>query len=293
MASKHLDIPLVVIAGPTASGKSMLATEIAKHFNGEIICADSRTVYKEMDIATAKPTYTERQGVPHFGLDLVSPNESFSVVEFKKYADKKIDDIKKRGHVPILVGGTGLYLDAVVFNYSFGNVGNKKLRLELQHKSIDELHRYCKEHKINLPENDKNKRYIIRAIENHDSMTSKSDMPYYKSIIVGITTEKNILHERILLRIEQQLKNGVVEEAKLLGKKYGWDSEPMKANMYPLMRKFIQGEVSMAELKAKISTADWRLAKRQMTWLRRNKCIQWMSLDEANTYLSNQLARYK
>lgn len=293
MASKQVDIPLVVIVGPTASGKTALAIEVAKQSNGEIICADSRTVYKEMDIATAKPTDDERQGIPHFGLDLVSPDELFTAYDFKKYADKTIAAIKKRGHIPIIVGGTGLYIDAVVFNYSFGISKNEKLRSELQHKSIEELYEYCYHHAITLPENYKNKRYVIRAIENNQHSVNRNSTPYYKSIIVGITTEKNELQKRIRLRIEQQLKNGVVDEAKMLGEKYGWNSEAMKANMYPSLRKFIQNEITIDELKERIAVADWHLAKRQITWTRRNKCIHWTSLSQANTYLSDQLVHYK
>lgn len=289
MATRDIDIPLVVIVGPTASGKTGLAIEIAKKFDGEIICADSRTVYKGMNIATAKPTMLERQGVPHFGLDLVEPNEPFSAADFKKYADSTITAIRKKGKIPILVGGTGLYIDAVLLNYSFGDTIDKKLRYELQHKSLEELYLYCAEHQINLPENYKNKRYVIRAIENKDRKITKRNEPVYKNIIVGITTEKIMLRKRISDRIEQQLKNGVVDEARLLGEKYGWENEAMKANMYPLLRKYIQKDITIDMLKANIVSVDWRLAKRQMTWFRRNKFIHWMDLDEANTYLSDHL----
>ncbi len=282
---------LVVIVGPTASGKTSLAIDIAKRFSGEIICADSRTVYKGMDIGTAKPSEAEQREVPHWGLDLVEPDERFSVADFKKYADEKIVEIKKRGHVPILVGGTGLYVDAVLFDYQFGASVNEKLRLELQHKSLDELYQYCKEHQINLPENDKNKRYVIRAIENANNQIERKNVPVYKNIIVGITTDKIILRERIAKRIEQLLENGVVDEAIKLGKKYGWKIESMKSNIYPLVHEYIQNNVTIDEFKANAVTIDWRLAKRQLTWLRRNEFINWLDLNEANKYLSDRLVQ--
>lgn len=118
--------PLVVITGPTASGKTSLAMEVAKLFNGEIICADSRTIYKGMDIGTAKPTKKEQAAIPHHIIDVVEPNQSFTVADFKELALKAIDDITKRGKLPIMVGGTGLYIDSVIFDYQFGPAGDAK-----------------------------------------------------------------------------------------------------------------------------------------------------------------------
>jgi tRNA dimethylallyltransferase len=290
MAIKAIEQPLVVIVGPTASGKTALAIEVAKRFSGEIICADSRTVYKGMDIGTAKPTKAERQEVPHFGLDLVSPEQSFSVADFKKYAGQKIVEIKKRGHIPILVGGAGLYVDAVLFGYQFGADVDEKLRLELQQMSLEELYEYCKIHQINLPENYKNKRYVIRTIENFGKQVISNSTPVYKNIIVGITTDKILLRGQITIRIEQMLENGVVDEAIKLGEKYGWEIESMKSNMYPWIHEYLENHITFDDLKTKSAIIDWRLAKRQMTWLRRNKFIHWMTLGDANTYLSDQLA---
>jgi tRNA dimethylallyltransferase len=293
MAAKRIDLPIVVIVGPTASGKTGLAIEIAKQYSGEIICADSRTVYKGMDIGTAKPTIVEMHGVPHWGLDLVSPNEYFSAADFKKYANEKIIEIKERGHVPILVGGTGLYIDAVLFDYQFGSPVNRIIRLELQRMSVEELQHYCYSHQVNLPENDKNKRYLIRAIDNKNQTISRKKEPIYKNIIVGITTDKNVLQERISSRIEQLLKNGVVSEAIMLGKKYGWQIESMKSNIYPFIHSYVQNEMTMDELISRVVIADWHLAKRQITWFKRNKFIHWDSLDHANTYVSTRLAQLK
>jgi len=243
-----------------------------------------------MDIGTAKPSKAEQQLVPHFGLDLVRPNEHFSVADFKKYADQKIAEIKNRGHLPILVGGTGLYIDAVLFDYQFGASVNKKLRSELQQMSLEELYDYCKIHQINLPENYKNKRYVIRTIENFGKEITSNSVPVYKNIIVGITTDKILQRTQITHRIEQMLENRVVDEAIKLGEKYGWEVEAMKSNMYPLIHEYLENRTTLDDLKAKSITADWRLAKRQITWLRRNKFIHWMTLVEANTYLFDRLA---
>ena len=139
METEIRDLPLVVIVGPTASGKTSLAIEIATKFNGEIICADSRSIYKYMDIGTAKPTLFERNQAVHWGLDLIEPGEYFSAADFKDYAMKKIEEIRSRGKLPVLVGGTGLYVDAVIFDYKFGPKANESLRQELQHKTLDEL----------------------------------------------------------------------------------------------------------------------------------------------------------
>lgn len=288
--SNNYRLPLVVIVGPTASGKTSLSIELAKKFNGEIISADSRAIYKGMDIGTAKPSLAEQSSVPHWGLDLVEPGEHFSASDFKNYADQKITEIRSRGHIPFLVGGTGLYVDAVVFDYQFGPPADIKQRLSLQQLTLDELYEYCKKNNVILPENYKNKRYVIRAIENKGVDTQKLDKPLDQTIIVGIATDKAILHQRIEQRSEQLFEDGVVNEAKMLGDNYGWDSEAMKSNIYPLVHSYLDGGMTLDEAKAKYITLDYRLAKRQMTWLRRNMFIHWFSLIDAKVYLTDQLA---
>jgi tRNA dimethylallyltransferase len=293
MEVKHPKIPLVVIVGPTASGKTLLAVNVAKKCNGEIICADSRSIYKGADIGTAKPTIKERSSIPHWGLDLVEPGEYFSVADFKKYADEKINEIRARGKVPILVGGTGLYIDSVVFDYKFGPKRNVILRTKLQHMTLDELLIYCKKNKISLPENLRNKRYITRAIEMNGVVPTKKLKPIKSTIIVGITTEKDILRSRIIQRAEQMFDDGVIGEAKMIGDRFGWASEAMKSNIYPLVHSLLDGEITQEGLKARFVTLDWRLAKRQLTWLRRNRFIQWFSLNDAEYYLNDKLAIFE
>jgi tRNA dimethylallyltransferase len=291
MATENLiTLPLVVIVGPTASGKTSLAVSLAERFGGEIICADSRTVYKDMDIGTAKPTQVEQARVPHWGLDLIAPGERYTAADFKHYAESKIEEIRARGHVPFLVGGTGLYVDAVIFDYQFGPEANQELRSQLEDLSIEQLHKYCRDNNINLPENKLNKRYVIRAIEQNGRPTERRNEPISTSIIVGIATEKDILRTRIAQRAEQLFEDGVVAEATMLGEKYGWDNAAMTGNIYPLIRSYLLGEQTIIEIKDKNTTADWRLAKRQLTWFRRNPYINWMSLTDANDFLVDHLA---
>jgi tRNA dimethylallyltransferase len=282
------DLPLVVIVGPTASGKSATAMSIAKEFGGEIICADSRTVYKNMDVGTAKPSQQDQAEVPHWGLDLVEPGEVFTAADFKKYALKKIHEVRNRGHVPLLVGGTGLYVDGVIFDYEFGDP-QPELRKKLEGLSIDALKQYCTNNNIKLPENDQNRRYVIRAIEQKNINNKRLSAPIANTLIVGITTNRDELRARIAKRSEQLFENGMVEEAKMLGEKYGWNSEAMTGNIYPLVKQFLDGELTEDELKQKFKTADWRLAKRQITYLKRNQFIHWKSLDDAYLFIKKQL----
>lgn len=283
--------PLVIIAGPTASGKTALAIELAKKHHGEIICADSRTIYKGMDIGTAKPTLEEQSIVPHWGLDLVEPGAYFSVADFKAYAQEKVEDIRSRGRLPVVVGGTGLYVDALMYDFRFGPVADWRLRQRLESLSIDDLVNYCHKHNVTLPDNIYNKRYLIRAIESNNSGVVDNTKPINNLIVVAIATDKTRLRTRIELRAEQIFSNGVVKEATALASKYGWESEAMTGNVYPLVKKYIEGDLSRAELEQASAISDWRLAKRQMTWLRRNPHLVWADLSSAEHYLSDQLAK--
>ena len=293
MATQSLkrELPLIVIAGPTASGKTALAVRLAERFGGEIICADSRTMYRGMDIGTAKPTRDERASVSHWGLDLVDPGARFTVSDFKAYAKQKIAEIRERGNVPFLVGGTGLYIDAIVFDFSFAGVVNEALREQMERMNVQELQKYCENNNIKLPENDHNKRYLIRAIERKNVTIKRRETLIDNTIVVGITTSRKTLRTRIALRSEQLFANNVVEEATILGKKYSWDSEAMTGNVYPLVRKYIAGELDETGLRREFEISDWRLAKRQMTWLRRNPYIMWGTIEASEHYLSRILAR--
>lgn len=282
--------PLIVIVGPTASGKTALAVELAEKYGGEIICADSRTIYKDMDIGTAKPSREEQSRVPHWGIDLVYPNQSFSVVDFQRYAQAKIKDIRERGRVPFLVGGTGLYVDSVLFGYQFTEKPDIKWRAYLESLSLQSLHEYCKENNISLPENLRNRRYVIRAIERNGQTLKRRDSPIDNCIIVGIVTYKEILQQRIVVRSEHIFSNNVVDEAIILGKKYGWDHESMKGNIYPLVHSLAEGQSSLESIREEFIRLDWKLAKRQLTWFRRNPYIVWLQAGEVVSYITPKLA---
>lgn len=289
MATDALGLPLIVIAGPTASGKTSLAINLALRYNGEIICADSRSIYKHMNIGTAKPTMEERRGVPHWGLDLVELGEPYSAAQFKEYATQKIAEIRERGRIPFLVGGTGLYIDGIVFDFQFANPVNSTTRQQLEKMSISDLHEHCKKNNIPLPENKYNARYVIRAIERSGRQPTTRSTPISDVFVVGIATKTEELRNRIEQRAEQIFSDNVVEEATKLGKKYGWDSEAMTGNIYALTRKYIRGEINNNELKQLFVFSDWHLAKRQMTWLRRNPYLLWCDLSAAEHYLSQVL----
>lgn len=277
-------LPLIVIVGPTASGKSAVAMQIAEECHGEIICADSRTIYKGMDIGTAKPTAEDQARVPHWGLDLVQPGEHFTAADFKRYAQQKIGEIRARGHLPLLVGGTGLYVDGVIFDYQFADP-QPALRAELEKLTLEELKDYCVNNNVLLPENQQNRRYVIRAIERKNVSFKRLDAPIPHTVVVGIATNRDELKARIASRAEQLFKSGMVEEARALGEKYGWDSEAMTGNIYRLVRQFLNGEFDEEGLRQRFITSDWQLAKRQLTWLKRNDHIHWCSRDEAVTYI--------
>jgi len=282
--------PLVLIVGPTASGKTSLGIKLAKQYDGEIISADSRAIYRDLSVGTAKPSIEEQDGIPHWGIDLVDPGERFTASDFQQYATKKIAEIRARGHVPIIVGGTGLYVDAVMYNFEFPEEGNDVERREaLMAQSLNQLYEYCSENNIPLPENKKNKRYVVNNILRDGRSLKRKHELDDNTIVVGISTDRDILRSRIEKRAAIIFQDGVIEEAKKAAAKYGWDNEAMTGNIYPLIRSYLDGQLTMDELEQKFIVRDWQLAKRQLTWLRRNEHIYWANLDEAYTYLTRRL----
>lgn len=242
-----------VIIGPTGSGKTGLSIAVAQElvnrgiFDGcEIISADSRAIYKGMDIGTAKPTVEEMQGVPHWGIDLVGPGERFTVADFKAYAEQKISEIFQRGHLPIIAGGTGLYVDALIYNYSFSD----------------------------------------------DAKNSYADREQMSDqfIVVGIDWPREQIRERLRLRAEQFFAQPIEEEYKKVAAKYDADSQAMKSNIYPIIRDMLDGKITREEAIDLFVLDDWHLAKRQLTWFKRNPNIIWLPLDEAREFLLNTYA---
>ena len=292
MASNS-DKPLLVIVGPTASGKSDLAMKVATKYDGEIICADSRTIYRGMDIGTAKPSAEEQKQVPHHLLDVVSPGDRFTVYDFQQLAFRAIEGIRSRNKLPVMVGGTGLYIDSVIFNYQFPKQIPLKTRLRYEEMSTEELYKYCIKNNIKLPKNYKNKRHLINSIVRKNDNNSINNRIIDNIIIVGITTSKEELKQKIIQRAEHMFDQGVVDEAKKLGEIYGWNNEAMTGNIYPLIKKYIDGNLSYEEVIDKFTTLDWQLAKRQITWLKRNSHIQWMTKDLVFSYISDRLDNWQ
>ena len=277
--------PLLVIVGATASGKTALAVDLAQKLNGEIIAADSRTIYKEMNIGTAKPTLAEQTKIKHWGIDLVDPDVRFTAADFQKYANEKIADICERRKMPILVGGSGLYVDSVIFNYQFGEKVNDEYRSKLNNMSISELQNYCKNNNILLPENNKNKRYLVRSIERNSVVKNTHKQLRKNTIVVGLKVDKIELRRRISERIENMFQLGIEAETRQLIEKYSWELESMKSNIYQFIAKCLCGELSRAEAIKLAEIDDWHLAKKQMTWFRRNKHILWLDRNDAEKYL--------
>lgn len=278
---------LIVILGPTASGKSEAAMRIAQKHNGEIICADSRTVYKGLDIGTAKPSNEDKKNVPHHMLDIVKPNETFTAGKFQRLAEEAITEIKARGKLPLLVGGSGLFIDSVLFNYKFGAPANSEQRKILEQKSIEELQNYCEENNIELPYNYYNKRHLVRTIEQQGINRQREKTPREDAFIVGISPGKEILNERIQKRAKDMFNKGVVIEATKIAKLYGWNSPGLSGNAYPIIKRFLFGEISQEECIELFKKADWQLARRQMTWFRRNPSIHWCEKSEEAEQLIN------
>jgi tRNA dimethylallyltransferase len=249
--------------------------EVARRFNGEIICADSRTVYKGMDIGTAKPSAGDREEIHHHLLDVANPGESFTAAEFQRHARCAVDDILSRKKLPILAGGSGLYIDGILFDYQFGTKADPALREKLERMTVDELTSFCQKNGVSLPTNVKNKRHLIRAIEQNGVNTSRAKKLREKTVVVGIAIERDALKKRIAARTREMFQEGVVEETMKLAKEYGWNHESMTGNVYPIIHHMLEGGLSEDEAIEHITTADLRLAKKQMTWFRRNEHIQW------------------
>ena len=239
---------VIVIVGPTGSGKTGVSIRVAKEVSGEIISADSRAIYRGMNLGTAKPSAEEREGVPHFGLDLVEPGERFTAADFKEYAEQKIYEIEQRGHVPIVVGGTGLYVDALIYDYQFrGRTGERA---------------------------DENASIEQKNCSDRTEMSSK-----FK--IFSIKTEPEVLRKRLEERANKLfVQKELFLETRRLVEKYGWGSQAMKSNIYQFAWKYMKGEISLEEAIKLNVYDDWHLAKRQMTWFKRNKEITWLRLDE-------------
>lgn len=269
---------LVVIVGTTASGKSGAAMEIAQQYGGEIICADSRTIYKGMDIGTAKPSPEDQAKVPHYLLDIVEPNQKFTVADFQKRANKAIEDIQNRGKVPILVGGTGLYVDAVIYDYSF-RAGDPKKRQALEKLTVNELQTKIKELGLPMPENEQNPRHLIKVLETNGAVAQKQALRP-NTLVLGLEWPTEQLKQRITERVEQMIEQGLEQEVRALADQYGWQAEAMKGIGYREWQAYFDGQQDLIKTKELIAKNTWQYARRQRTWFKRNKDIIWQNQTE-------------
>lgn len=270
-------VKIVAIVGETASGKSAIAMELAKLLDGEIITADSWTVYKGFNIGTDKPSKQDRQDVKHHLLDVADPMIGYSAAEFKRQAEKTIVDIVKRAKLPIIVGGSGLYIDSILYDYSFLPPSDPALRVKYNAMTIEELRDLVGQTEYDTSDIDlNNKRRIIRLLENEGKFPSSR--PIRKDIlIVGIKTDRENLKANIEKRVDKMLGEGLEVEVRKLAKKYDWSVEPMKGIGYREFKEYIEDSVDLAEVVDKIVADTLNLAKKQRTWFNRNKSIHWVS----------------
>ena len=288
--------PLLVILGPTASGKTALSLHLAKKFQGEIISADSRQIYQEMDIGTDKLPTTKQQGIPHHLLDVIKPDQSFTLANFKDAAHEAILEIHTRNHLPMLVGGTGLYINALAENYQIPRVPPQtELRAELEHEAAKKgpEHLYKRLQKLD-PEaaakiHPHNLRYVIRALEiNLATEKPKPDQKKhteFKIFAIGIHWPREQLYERINERVDEQLRHGLLEETEKLLAKYPPTLPVLTSFGYHEIIQFLQKKLSYAEAVDLIKQKTRNYAKRQMTWFRKNQPTHWISGEEIERVL--------
>ena len=278
---------LIVILGTTACGKSGLGVELAKHVGGEIVSADSRQVYRGLDLGTGKVTAEEMDGVPHHLLDVVSPNQSYSVAEFQRDAYAAIDGTLARGKIPLLVGGTGLYVRAVAEGYAFPeSQPNPALRAELEGRSTEELYAMFRAqtgHTLSGGE-DKNRRRLVRTMEkplSGDSLTESPRAPRYEVLQLGMTYPRDVLCRRIDERLQRRLDDGMIEEVARLRAEGASDAFLEGLGLeYRYILWYLTGKLSSRdELFAELGRAIKRFAKRQMVWFKKDRDVLWLDTE--------------
>ena len=286
-------IPIIVVSGPTASGKTSLAIRLAKEFNGEVISADSMQIYKEMNIGTAKPTKEEMDGIVHHMIDIIEPHESFSVADFVERARSITFDIIARGKNVILAGGTGLYIDSFINDIDFDEEENTAIREELQkiletqgiEPILDELKRVDKVSYERLHPN--NTKRILRAVEfyrlhnlpisEYQENTKKKESRY-QAINFVIEHDRAVLRDRIAKRVDIMMDMGLLDEAKMLWEKKDTLSDTAKMAIgYKELFGYFEGENTLEDAISLLKTRSQQYAKRQMTWFRRNKDIHFLN----------------
>ncbi|WP_163536868.1 tRNA (adenosine(37)-N6)-dimethylallyltransferase MiaA [Gracilibacillus sp. YIM 98692] len=280
---------VVAVVGPTAVGKTALSIEIAKRFNGEVISGDSMQVFKGLDIGTAKVTETEKQGVPHHMIDLLEPHESFSVAEFQNIVRQIMKDIQLRGKLPVIAGGTGLYIQAILFDYQFADEGSSevyrsKIEEEIERAGIESVYQRLKSIDPNQAEkvHPNNKRRLIRALEVYErtgkTMTehqAQQSTALYDSYIVGLEMDRTILYRRINERVDQMINEGLIEEVERLFQQGLANHQSMRGIGYKEVIEYLQGNQSLADSIELLKRNSRRFAKRQYTWFRNKMPVHW------------------
>ena len=287
---------VLVILGPTATGKSHCAIEIAKKFHGEIISGDSMLVYRDINIGTAKPTAAELAAVPHQLVNILPPEASFSVVDFKEQAKRLITEINQRGHLPIIAGGTGLYIKALLEDYAFNSVSEdnelrQRLTREAQEQGPEALHKRLAELDSEAAEriHPHNVRRVVRALEaalNGEQVNQygASESPY-DALVVGLEMERGALYERINRRVDIMLEQGLEQEVReLLSRGLSPHCQSMQSIGYRQMVWYLQGTMDYEQAVEKLKQATRNFAKRQITWYKKMPYIKWLELAAAPDY---------
>ncbi len=293
-----MPIPVIAVVGPTASGKTALAVELAKKYNGEIISADSMQIYKNLNIATAKPTVDEMQEIKHYCLDFLSPAERFSVSDFVKLAKEAIAEITSKGKLPIIAGGTGLYIDTLLNGIKLAEFDTdlnlrKKLFDKAEKVGTAAMYEYLKgideASALKIEKNDLKR--IIRAIEVFETSgitksqldeMSKREKSQYLPTYIGLNTyDRKILYDRINLRVDKMLEAGLIQEAESFYKMFSPDTAG-QAIGYKEIKPYLDGRLTLEECTENLKRATRRYAKRQLTWFRKNEKINWIYIDNRN-----------
>jgi tRNA dimethylallyltransferase len=292
---------VIVICGPTASGKTALSIELAKKINGEIVSADSMQIYKDMNIGTAKPTIEEMQGIKHYLLDFVSPEERYSVAQYKQDAKRAIKEIIKKGKTPIIVGGTGLYVDSLIYEIEYNDIKideeyRNKLETIVEKNGLEELYKKALEiDPVAMEKISKNdKKRIMRILEiykatgktkTQQELESRKKPVEYDYRIFAINWDRKILYQRINKRVDIMIEQGLVNEVKNILDKYDKFPTAMQGLGYKEVVDYINGIYTKEEMIEKIKMETRRYAKRQLTWFRKNKQTIW--LDGTNDIQNN------
>ncbi|MDT3498338.1 tRNA (adenosine(37)-N6)-dimethylallyltransferase MiaA [Bacillus toyonensis] len=296
---------VAVIIGPTAVGKTKLSIDLAKALNGEIISGDSMQIYRTMDIGTAKVTKEEMDGIPHYMVDIKDPEDSFSVAEFQERVRKHIREITERGKLPIIVGGTGLYIQSVLFDYQFTDgagdaIYREQMEKLAQEHGVEYVHEKLQEVDSESAEriHANNVRRVIRALEifhttgekMSDQLEKQENELLYDVSLIGLTMDREMLYDRINLRVDLMIEQGLLEEVKGLYNRGIRECQSIQAIGYKEIYDYFENRVSLAESVSQLKTNSRRYAKRQLTWFRNKMDVTWFDVTDGEK--TSEILRY-